>query len=54
MFLFPLLSFMLHPRFRQCILGNQEMESDAEDEVNRTLPTPSCSAPIMLALYFLL
>ena len=39
MFLFPLLSIMLLPPVSAMHLGNQEMESDAEDEVNHTLPT---------------
>lgn len=54
MFLFPPAFLYVTPPFPPMHLGNQEMESDAEDEVNRTRPTPSCSAPIILALYFLL
>lgn len=42
MFLFPLLSIMLLPLYSAMHLGNQEMESDAEDEVNHTLPTMCC------------
>lgn len=40
MFLFPLLSIMLLlPPVSAMHLGNQEMDSDVEDEVNHTLPT---------------
>lgn len=42
---FPPAFLYVTPPFPPMHLGNQEMESDAEDEVNRTLPTPSCSAP---------
>lgn len=42
LFLFPLLFPLCYSPVSAMHLGNQEMESDAEDEVNHTLPTMCC------------
>lgn len=55
--LFHTLMFPFPPAFPLCYTpvsamhpGNQDMESDAEDEVNHTLPTVASPALIILAL----